>query len=53
MLVLARRVGEEVLVDGDITIKLLRIDGDSVRIGIEAPKDVDIVRSELLGESHE
>ena len=47
MLVLQRRRGEEILIDGCIRIKILSTKGNSVRIGIEAPDDVSILRGEL------
>ena len=48
MLVLSRRVGESIRVGDDVTITVTSIDGNRVRIGIEAPKHIDIVRSELI-----
>ena len=48
MLVLSRKEKEGVLIGDDITITVTRIEGDKVRIGIEAPKDVLIRRHELL-----
>jgi carbon storage regulator len=48
MLVLSRKAGEGILVDGDITISVLSIEAGRVRIGIRAPLDVPIVREELL-----
>lgn len=47
MLVLSRKVGETILVDGGITIMVIRITGATVRLGIEAPDGINIVRSEL------
>ena len=44
MLVLTRRSGESIVIDGDIRIRVLRSTGSRVRIGIEAPPDVRIVR---------
>ena len=48
MLVLSRKAGEGILVDGDITISVLSIEAGRVKIGIRAPLDVPIVREELL-----
>jgi carbon storage regulator len=48
MLVLTRRPGESVLVGDGIQIQVVRIDGDRVVLGIVAPPDVTIVRSELV-----
>lgn len=47
MLVLSRKTGERILIGGDIAITVVRIGPRSVRIGIEAPPHVDIVREEL------
>lgn len=47
MLVLSRRVGEEILIGGHITVRVQRIDGSRVSIGIVAPADVRIIRAEL------
>lgn len=53
MLVLSRRVGQEIIIDGDIVIKVVRIGPDSVRIGIEAPTDVKVIRAELSKNSEQ
>jgi carbon storage regulator CsrA len=47
MLVLTRKVNEEILIGDNIRITLVRIKGNSVRIGIAAPRDVRVVRGEL------
>lgn len=47
MLVLSRKVGERLVIDGSITIIVNRISGNRVQIGIEAPDDVHIMRGEL------
>ena len=44
MLVLTRRAGESILIDGGIRVRVLKANGSRVRIGIEAPDDVRIVR---------
>jgi carbon storage regulator len=46
MLVVTRRPGEAVIIGDGIRVVLLSVDGDRVRLGIEAPKDVPIRRSE-------
>jgi carbon storage regulator len=51
MLILTRRIGETLFIGDDITIKVVGINGNQVRIGIDAPLDVHVVRSELLKES--
>lgn len=48
MLVLTRRIGESVRIDGEIEVTLLDIKGDSVRIGINAPRETRIQRSEIV-----
>ena len=48
MLILSRRVNESIIVNGDITFTILAIRGNQIRIGIEAPPEVTIVRDELL-----
>ena len=48
MLVLARRENERIVIDGRITITVVRVQGDRIRIGIEAPPEVPIMREELL-----
>lgn len=50
MLVLTRNVGEKLIIDGNIEVMVVEAGGGSVRLGIEAPKDVHIVREELLEE---
>ncbi|TWU47102.1 carbon storage regulator [Rubripirellula reticaptiva] len=47
MLVLTRKVNEEILIGDDIKITLIRVRGNSVRIGVEAPRSVRVVRGEL------
>lgn len=47
MLVLTRRVDEVIEIGPDIRVMVVRIRGDEVRLGIEAPKDVEIVRAEI------
>ncbi|MFB7894184.1 carbon storage regulator CsrA [Microbacterium sp. NPDC056044] len=48
MLVLTRKVGESVLIGGEIEVTLLDIKGDSVRIGVKAPRDTRIQRAEIV-----
>ena len=47
MLILTRRVGEKLIIDGDITITLAGIRGNQIRIGIEAPPEVKVHREEI------
>ena len=48
MLVLSRKPGERILIGDDITITVVRLGPNNVRIGIEAPTEMNIVREELL-----
>ena len=48
MLVLTRRTGETILIGDDIEITVLVVDGNQIRVGIDAPEDVRILRGELL-----
>lgn len=48
MLVLRRKVGESIILSGVISISVLAVEGERVKIGINAPPDVTIVREELL-----
>lgn len=50
MLVLSRRVGESVVIGDDVTITILEVRGDVVRVGIDAPRSVAVNRAELLQE---
>ena len=50
MLVLSRKVGEKLLIGKDISITVVRIVGGGVRLGIEAPPEMVVVREELEDE---
>ena len=50
MLILSRKAGETVVIDGRIRVKVVRMEGDVVRIGIEAPSSVSIHRQEVYDE---
>ncbi|WHY61437.1 carbon storage regulator CsrA [Cytobacillus firmus] len=47
MLVLSRRLKESIMIGDDIEISILSIEGDQVKLGISAPKNVDIHRKEI------
>lgn len=47
MLVLSRKVGEKIVIDGNITVEVVKIQGNRISLGIVAPADVKILRSEL------
>ncbi|MBU5255689.1 carbon storage regulator CsrA [Tissierella praeacuta] len=47
MLILTRRKDESIIIDGNIEIKILEMEDGKVKIGIDAPRDIDIIRKEL------
>ncbi|MBS4190258.1 carbon storage regulator CsrA [Bacillus sp. FJAT-49705] len=48
MLVLTRRKNESVILNENIEITILEIDGEQIKLGIKAPKDVEILRKEII-----
>ncbi|ADL69668.1 carbon storage regulator, CsrA [Thermoanaerobacterium thermosaccharolyticum DSM 571] len=48
MLILSRKTGQSLIIGDDVEIKIVSIDGDNVKIGISAPKNVTVMRKELL-----
>lgn len=50
MLILTRRVGESIVVGDDITVTVFEVRGDAVRIGIDAPRSVQVHREEVYEE---
>ena len=50
MLVLSRRVGESIVIGDDIVVTVLEFRGDVVRIGVDAPRHIQVHRQELLVE---
>lgn len=47
MLVLSRKVGEKLVIDGNITVEVVKIQGNRISLGIVAPSNVKILRDEL------
>ena len=52
MLVLSRKKNESIIINDDITVTVIEIRGDKVRLGIEAPKDVSVHRREVYEAIH-
>jgi carbon storage regulator len=50
MLVLSRKVGERIQLGDNITVTLVKISGNIVRLGIEAPREMTVVREELVSQ---
>ncbi|MDH7602775.1 MAG: carbon storage regulator CsrA [Armatimonadota bacterium] len=48
MLVLARKVGQSIVIGGNVEILVIEVRGDQVRLGIEAPRSIPVHRKELL-----
>ena len=53
MLILTRRVGESLMIGDDVTITVLGVKGNQVRIGVNAPKEVAVHREEILNRIEE
>jgi carbon storage regulator len=50
MLILSRKPGESIVIDGRITVRIMRLEGDTVKVGIEAPMNVPVHRQEVYDE---
>jgi len=51
MLVLSRKANEKIVIDGGIVLTVVKIEGGQVRLGIEAPSDVKILREEIAAKA--
>ena len=50
MLVLSRKTNESIVIDGRITINILRVEGEVVKLGVTAPKEIHVLRKEVYDE---
>jgi carbon storage regulator len=50
MLILSRKCGESIVIDGHIRVTVMRVEGEAVKIGIEAPAQVPVHRQEIYDE---
>jgi len=48
VLILTRRVGETVMIGEDVTVTVLRVKGNQVRLGVNAPKSISVQREEIF-----
>jgi carbon storage regulator len=48
MLILSRRINEKIMIGDDISISIIEIRGDQVRVGVDAPKTVKVFRQEVF-----
>lgn len=47
MLILSRRIGETLMVGDEVTVTILEVEGNQIRIGINAPKEIAVHREEI------
>lgn len=50
MLILTRKIDQSIVIQGNITVMVLGVERDRVKLGISAPTDVAVLREELIGE---
>lgn len=53
MLILTRRIGEAICIGDDVTVRILGINGNQIRIGVDAPKSVEVHRDEIYDKIQE
>lgn len=53
MLILTRRIGESICIGDDVTVRILGINGNQIRIGVDAPKSVEVHRDEIYDKIQE
>jgi carbon storage regulator len=50
VLILTRKLEQGIVIDGQVVVRLLAIEGERVKIGVEAPRSIPVLREELLRE---
>lgn len=50
MLILSRKTGESIVIAGNIRVRVVRVEGETVKIGVEAPSSVPVHRQEVYDE---
>jgi carbon storage regulator len=50
VLILTRKVEQGIVINNDIVVRVLSIDGERVKIGVDAPRSISVLREELLAE---
>jgi carbon storage regulator len=50
MLILSRKLNESIVIDGKIFVKIVKVDGENIRLGIEAPANIAVHRQEVYEE---
>jgi carbon storage regulator len=50
MLVLSRKTNESIVIDGRITVNILRVEGEVVKVGVSAPVEISVLRKEIYDE---
>lgn len=47
MLILSRKVGQSIVINGNVIVKVVRMDGDQIKLGIQAPPEISVNREEI------
>jgi len=47
MLILSRKVGQSIVINGNVIVKVVRVDGDQIKLGVQAPPEVAVNREEI------
>lgn len=50
MLILTRKLEQGIVIDGQVVVRILAIDGERIKIGVEAPRAISVLREELIRE---